>query len=462
MTSKNGTAIAYDYDNRPTSIGASTFVYDYAGQRVKKNGTVYIGNIYECTGGVCTKYIFAGGTRIAMKSGSTVNYYHTDHLGSSSIVTNASGTKVEEIYYYPYGATRSNSGSVNVKHKYTGQEEDAETGLYYYGARYYDPSIGRFISADTIVPNPSYPQSLNRYSYGYNNPIIYTDPNGHNPFVIGFIIGALIAGIQSDWDFEAMVVGGVIGGISGGVFAEASSLTQTALGGVVQSGTSGGMISGMVGGGAAGATAGGLSAAYYGGNIGDAMLRGAGLGAAGGAAFGAIGVPNSFGKVAAYTLTGGGLSELGGGDFRDGAIFAGVTAFAAYGYNKITGFNARWEKGEGYQQKGRFTLPNDPTLCHIGIQGAALTGNFWNDFLLEGGWLSRTTNYIAGFNATGVQHDVLQIKLDELFGGQGMGDFMRSTLNIPNMIPAAALTYAGLLADPRALILLSVDPTKDR
>ena len=349
-----------------------------------------------------------------------------------------------------------------MKHKYTGQEEDAETGLYYYGARYYDPSIGRFISADTIVPNPSYPQSLNRYSYGYNNPIIYTDPNGHNPFVIGFIIGALIAGIQSDWDFEAMVVGGVIGGISGGVFAEASSLTQTALGGVVQSGTSGGMISGMVGGGAAGATAGGLSAAYYGGNIGDAMLRGAGLGAAGGAAFGAIGVPNSFGKVAAYTLTGGGLSELGGGDFRDGAIFAGVTAFAAYGYNKITGFNARWEKGEGYQQKGRFTLPNDPTLCHIGIQGAALTGNFWNDFLLEGGWLSRTTNYIAGFNATGVQHDVLQIKLDELFGGQGMGDFMRSTLNVPNMIPAAALTYAGLLADPRALILLSVDPTKDR
>ncbi|MFZ3255446.1 MAG: RHS repeat-associated core domain-containing protein, partial [Syntrophales bacterium] len=334
MTSKNGTAIAYDYDNRPTSIGASTFVYDYAGQRVKKNGTVYIGNIYECTGSVCTKYIFAGGTRIAMKSGSTVNYYHTDHLGSSSIVTNASGTKVEELYYYPYGATRVNTGSVNVKHKYTGQEEDAETGLYYYGARYYDPTIGRFISADTIVQAPGYPQTLNRYSYAGNNPIIYTDPSGHfiEGFIVGAIIGGFIAGVQSDWNFQAVLTGAIIGGISGGVFAEASAFTQGALGGVVQSGTSGGMISGMVGGGAAGATAGGLNAAYYGGNIGDAMLRGAGLGAAGGAAFGAIGVPNSFGKAGAYALAGGGLSELGGGDFWQGVALSGGAALAMMGW----------------------------------------------------------------------------------------------------------------------------------
>jgi RHS repeat-associated protein len=53
------------------------------------------------------------------------------------------------------------------------------TGLYYYNARYYDPGIGRFISADTIVPNPANPQSLNRYSYCLNNPLKYTDPTGH-------------------------------------------------------------------------------------------------------------------------------------------------------------------------------------------------------------------------------------------------------------------------------------------
>jgi len=56
---------------------------------------------------------------------------------------------------------------------------DDNTGLYYYNARYYDPEIGRFISPDTIVPNPANPQSLNRYSYCLNNPLKYIDPSGH-------------------------------------------------------------------------------------------------------------------------------------------------------------------------------------------------------------------------------------------------------------------------------------------
>jgi RHS repeat-associated protein len=62
---------------------------------------------------------------------------------------------------------------------YTDQEWDAEAGLYNYDARLYDPVIGRFISADSIVPRPFDPQSLNRYSYCRNNPLIYTDPTGH-------------------------------------------------------------------------------------------------------------------------------------------------------------------------------------------------------------------------------------------------------------------------------------------
>jgi len=85
--------------------------------------------------GASTVYQYYPQSRIAMKSGSTVNYYHTDHLGSSNIVTNTTGSKAEEIYYYPYGASRIDTGSVNVRHKYTGQERDGETGLYYYGAR---------------------------------------------------------------------------------------------------------------------------------------------------------------------------------------------------------------------------------------------------------------------------------------------------------------------------------------
>jgi RHS repeat-associated protein len=61
----------------------------------------------------------------------------------------------------------------------SGQRRDASAGLLFYNARYYDPTIGRFISADTIVPSPKNPQALNRYTYAYNNPLKFVDPSGH-------------------------------------------------------------------------------------------------------------------------------------------------------------------------------------------------------------------------------------------------------------------------------------------
>jgi RHS repeat-associated protein len=67
----------------------------------------------------------------------------------------------------------------NANYTFTDQEDDDETGLYNYKARLYDPQIGRFISADTIVPNPGDLQAFNRYSYCMNNPLVYTDPSGH-------------------------------------------------------------------------------------------------------------------------------------------------------------------------------------------------------------------------------------------------------------------------------------------
>jgi RHS repeat-associated protein len=81
------------------------------------------------------------------------------------------------------GSVKS-SGTIPTERKFTGQRLDGGTGLYYYGARYYDPDIGRFISADTIVPGFSNPQAFNRYSYAVNNPLRYTDPTGncYGPF----------------------------------------------------------------------------------------------------------------------------------------------------------------------------------------------------------------------------------------------------------------------------------------
>jgi len=63
--------------------------------------------------------------------------------------------------------------------RFTGQREEASLGFYDYGARQYNPALGRFLQADTLVPNPGNPQSLNRYAYTLNNPLRYTDPSGH-------------------------------------------------------------------------------------------------------------------------------------------------------------------------------------------------------------------------------------------------------------------------------------------
>ena len=101
---------------------------------------------------------------------------------ATSVTSNASGAQVGKIAYFPFGSTRSTIGTLDTKKLFTGQRLD-DTGLYFYNARYYDATIGRFISPDSIIPNPANPQSLNRYSYCLNNPLRYTDPSGHDPSI---------------------------------------------------------------------------------------------------------------------------------------------------------------------------------------------------------------------------------------------------------------------------------------
>ncbi len=118
-----------------------------------------------------------------MSENSTLQYMHQDHLTGTSLMTDADGDQIDTtMKYYPYGGTRA--GDVPVDKLFTGQRLDG-TGLYYYGARYYDPTIGRFISPDTIVPDPASPQSFNRYSYCLNNPLKYTDPSGQTVYIEG-------------------------------------------------------------------------------------------------------------------------------------------------------------------------------------------------------------------------------------------------------------------------------------
>ena len=87
--------------------------------------------------------------------------------------------RTAESRYTAFGADRYASGTMPTSYRYTGQRLDADTGLYFYNSRYYDPALGRFTQPDTIVPDPGDPQSLNRYSYVGNNPVRYVDPSGH-------------------------------------------------------------------------------------------------------------------------------------------------------------------------------------------------------------------------------------------------------------------------------------------
>ena len=115
----------------------------------------------------------------ATLAGEIVQFYHNDHLGSPLAMTDENGNVVWRRDYKPFGQEIDRGGETTFNtHTYTGKEFDAETGLYYYGARYYDPVIGRFISVDPAEADSSNPQSWNRYVYSLNNPYRYVDPDG--------------------------------------------------------------------------------------------------------------------------------------------------------------------------------------------------------------------------------------------------------------------------------------------
>ena len=202
------TTLDYDVENRlvSTSNPSATFVYDGNGARVKGtiggNTTVYIGNYYEWTGSASTmkSYYYtsaplstgAGGTRVAMRDGNGtgtngLSWLLADHLGSTSLTTNASGTKTAEVRYKAWGEDRYTWGTTLTTMKYTGQREESLLGLYFYNARWYDSKLGRFIQADTIIPEPGNPMAWDRYAYTINNPVNYIDPTG--PVVEGMCGG---------------------------------------------------------------------------------------------------------------------------------------------------------------------------------------------------------------------------------------------------------------------------------
>ena len=184
--------MVWDEDDRLQSVTDSsqqptTFKYDDGTNRVVKKGsggeTLYINPWYVAALGRNSKQIFAGATRIATKleqfpSGEGYGtgaknltsfyqyFYHPDHLGSTGFVTDATGEVYQHLEYFPFGETWVDevSDDTRVPYRFTGQEFDPETRLYYYGARYYDPRTSAWESPIPRLEHSLIPVSHGMYS----------------------------------------------------------------------------------------------------------------------------------------------------------------------------------------------------------------------------------------------------------------------------------------------------------
>lgn len=150
--------------------------------------------------GLAMLLVFGLGCMNAAFAARTTTYLHTDALGSVVAASNDQGALLWRKQYSPYGV-QIDSDDDDEAQSYTGKQHDTSTGLTYYGARYYDPEIGRFMGADpasVLGHIESNPMMFNRYAYANNNPYRYVDPDGRIaliPWVIGGIATLLDLGM---------------------------------------------------------------------------------------------------------------------------------------------------------------------------------------------------------------------------------------------------------------------------
>ena len=223
LTSYNGQAITYDNMGNPTSYrgytfgwrgkqltsasngtNSLTFEYNEDGLRQKKtvdnvdtdyfyNGSVLIGMLRGQS-----KFLFsydANGNVVSVDFNGTEYYYLRNAQGDIVKLIDASGASVVEYTYDTWGKEVQTTGSLAgtlgsfQPFRYRGYVYDEETGLYYLQSRYYDPTTGRFISADTLLSTGQGVLGHNAYAYCGNNPISYVDISGTNAEALGWMTG---------------------------------------------------------------------------------------------------------------------------------------------------------------------------------------------------------------------------------------------------------------------------------
>ncbi|MDQ6959532.1 MAG: SpvB/TcaC N-terminal domain-containing protein [Mariprofundaceae bacterium] len=465
-----GRSFTWTSFNKPSGIstanGYTGFQYDASHNRILKTTptttTAYIGKIYQQTtmNGVIkdVSNIYAGRKLVAsieeVAGLSTIKYMHGDHLGSISVITDAGGAVIERLRFDVFGApvdpntgaAMTSFGASNTERGYTGHEMDASTGLINMNARLYDPVLGRFLSADTIVPSPGNMQGFNRYSYVLNNPLLYIDPTGHSWWTnfrdsVLKPVAIIAASVAIAWLTYGLVQPYVTGSLLyGGIGYGAGQAA------VIAGAAAGGAAAGF----AAGATA----ASLYGGNTSDiwrAARRGAiGGGVAGGVAAGLIGfgapteLARPFGAVSS-NLAQGGNSESAVLSF--GLSVGGMVASRIY--KAYTTYAASFKPGNGLASSDgtyneRNGVPGAPNVFGINSRLTHVAGvPDWlvpSNFFKQGGPVSLIGNYLlpAG-HAISIFHDTEQIAL-------GSPDsWSRIIGNVPAMVPAAAISYTALI-----------------
>ncbi len=260
----------YTWDEKGRLIATSDqnadveYLYGEDNQRAVKSSdtgeTLYFNNFWTWSnnstvynGERTAKHIFLGSERIVTKLNSakyptyseesaSTYYYHSDHLGSASVITDNDGREYERIEYTPYGEVWIDKASATYKtaYRFTGKERDEETGLYYFGERYLDAKVSRWLSTDPAlgeyVPGAGSDSSklpgmggvyntvnLNLYHYAGNNPVNYTDPDGCD-------IKGVFRGLGGMGLSALVITGGVAIMAGAGVAEVPSAGTSTLLG----------------------------------------------------------------------------------------------------------------------------------------------------------------------------------------------------------------------------------------
>jgi RHS repeat-associated protein len=350
MNSRAGGAItSYSY-NLPNQINyngsSSQFNYDSSHQRWKQvanyagttETTHYIGGLLQVVtrGTSPTEYrhqILAGSSTAVYTrrgDGTTGTYYATsDHLGSADLVMDSAANVLVRESFTPFGARRGSNWQgipstpdytqiqSTTRQGFTGHEMLDSVGLIHMNGRVYDPTIGRFLSADSVIQSLGATQSINPYTYAWNDPLRYTDPSGHS--LLGAIIGIVVGIIVAYFAPELLAYYGNL------VYGATLTAGSTAL----ITGAAAGFVGGFVGG---WVSTGSLSAALMAGLVGGATGAAfAGVGNLVSQAAGAGAAWSPAENVLAHAAVGCGSAVLSGGNCGRGAAAAALSEAAVQG-----------------------------------------------------------------------------------------------------------------------------------